>query len=342
MRSTSPSTAAWSLRACGVAGATSPSGTGRAMAEGERMLVRPRLALGAVAVVLALLVPPEGRADLVAAGLWLAATSAASIWLAHPSLPHGARRTGRRSPLTWIHATSPTLALTSDVLVAGFLFTTLGSGPYFPVAFVLPLLAFELTLKLGRRGTVTAAVATVVALAAKATFRFASYGLTPRYDLALLVMTGAAAFLGVGISLRSREQQRLGAVLEKEQIAASLRATVMELLAAAGKDADVWEGAQLSSLLDAACQTPDVAPELAAHLARQLSDQADPFKPSPRETEVLALLETGMTDRQIAEQLFLSPGTVRVHISNASRKLRASNRAEAVEAYRRLTAKRPR
>lgn len=48
-----------------------------------------------------------------------------------------------------------------------------------------------------------------------------------------------------------------------------------------------------------------------------------------REREVLALLANGLTNKEIAEKLTLSPATVRVYVSNILSKLGASNRTEA-------------
>jgi DNA-binding NarL/FixJ family response regulator len=50
---------------------------------------------------------------------------------------------------------------------------------------------------------------------------------------------------------------------------------------------------------------------------------------SERESEVLGLLADGMTDRQIAESLTISPRTVETHVSAILRKLGVRNRAEA-------------
>jgi DNA-binding CsgD family transcriptional regulator len=50
---------------------------------------------------------------------------------------------------------------------------------------------------------------------------------------------------------------------------------------------------------------------------------------SEREVEVLSLAADGLTNRQIAERLYLSPHTVARHLANARAKLGASNRAEA-------------
>lgn len=57
---------------------------------------------------------------------------------------------------------------------------------------------------------------------------------------------------------------------------------------------------------------------------------------SPREREVLGLLATGATNREIAAQLHLSPHTVKEHTSGLYRKLEVRNRAEAVQRAERL------
>ena len=55
---------------------------------------------------------------------------------------------------------------------------------------------------------------------------------------------------------------------------------------------------------------------------------------SGREAEVLRLLSEGMTDREIAGALTLSPRTVESHVSSLLRKLDVRNRAEAAQRYR--------
>jgi DNA-binding NarL/FixJ family response regulator len=57
---------------------------------------------------------------------------------------------------------------------------------------------------------------------------------------------------------------------------------------------------------------------------------------SPRERDVLGLLVTGATNREIAAQLHLSPHTVKEHTSSVYRKLEVRNRAEAVQRAERL------
>jgi DNA-binding CsgD family transcriptional regulator len=56
---------------------------------------------------------------------------------------------------------------------------------------------------------------------------------------------------------------------------------------------------------------------------------ADPYGLTARERDVLALLAAGRSNRAIAEALFISESTARVHVSNVLGKLGASNRVEA-------------
>jgi two-component system response regulator DesR len=57
---------------------------------------------------------------------------------------------------------------------------------------------------------------------------------------------------------------------------------------------------------------------------------------SEREREVLTLMASGATNKEIAERLFLSPHTVKEHTSALYRKLKVRNRAEAVRRAERL------
>lgn len=58
-----------------------------------------------------------------------------------------------------------------------------------------------------------------------------------------------------------------------------------------------------------------------------------------REREVMALMITGARNREIADRLVITPETVKSHVKKIRRKLRASNRADAVSRYLQLTMK---
>ena len=65
---------------------------------------------------------------------------------------------------------------------------------------------------------------------------------------------------------------------------------------------------------------------MAAQLAEHLSDESL----TAREIEVLRHIAEGNRNKDIAEQLFISEETVKVHVKHVMDKLGASDRTEAV------------
>jgi LuxR family maltose regulon positive regulatory protein len=57
---------------------------------------------------------------------------------------------------------------------------------------------------------------------------------------------------------------------------------------------------------------------------------------SDRELEVLHIMAMGKTNREIARQLFIAPGTVKAHTASIYRKLDVTNRTEAVARARQI------
>ncbi|MEA2642499.1 MAG: hypothetical protein QOF51_3893, partial [Chloroflexota bacterium] len=51
---------------------------------------------------------------------------------------------------------------------------------------------------------------------------------------------------------------------------------------------------------------------------------------TPRENEVLDLIAQGLTNKEIASELFVSVGTVKIHVEHAIAKLGVSGRTQAV------------
>jgi two-component system response regulator DevR len=86
----------------------------------------------------------------------------------------------------------------------------------------------------------------------------------------------------------------------------------------------IQDGAAHRTIADAMYRAGDIvvlnSPEAAAGSVTTLS---------PREREVLGLLGHGLTNREIAERLFISPVTVKVHVRHIFEKLGVRTRTAA-------------
>ncbi|MBE2999945.1 response regulator transcription factor [Nocardiopsis sp. HNM0947] len=103
---------------------------------------------------------------------------------------------------------------------------------------------------------------------------------------------------------------------------------VADVLRRAARGERVLTGAvadRLVGALDGAPATPPV-PEPAQQAAGPLSE---------RETEVAQLISEGAANREIAERLFVTEGTVRNHVTNALRKLDLRDRTQLALWYTR-------
>ncbi len=127
-----------------------------------------------------------------------------------------------------------------------------------------------------------------------------------RYDEALTALTRALALAEPGGYVRTFVDEGLPmAELLREAAAQGRHPTYIRSLLAAF----------------VASPTTPPSPKQAAVLVEPLSG---------REVEVLCLMAEGLTNREIAERLYLAPTTVKVHARNIFGKLGASNRTQAV------------
>ena len=124
----------------------------------------------------------------------------------------------------------------------------------------------------------------------------------------------------------------LSASGEQEDVLAAVKA---------GATGYLVKSASREQLIDAVRRTaagdPVFTPGLAGLVLgeyRRLSEPAadDPDRPqlTERETEVLRMVATGMSYKQIAERLVLSHRTVQNHVQNTLRKLQLHNRSQLV------------
>lgn len=75
-----------------------------------------------------------------------------------------------------------------------------------------------------------------------------------------------------------------------------------------------------------------MAPEVMGKLMGQMTNPTEAL--TPRESEVLALVGEGKSNREIARELVLTEATVKSHLSHVFRKLGATNRTSAVAVAR--------
>ena len=77
---------------------------------------------------------------------------------------------------------------------------------------------------------------------------------------------------------------------------------------------------------------PEIASRALREMMRPTATSAEPL--SEREREVLVLLAQGASNKDMAEKLFITEGTVKNHVSNILAKLQAENRTQAADIAR--------
>ncbi|MFB0836330.1 response regulator [Arthrobacter halodurans] len=93
------------------------------------------------------------------------------------------------------------------------------------------------------------------------------------------------------------------------------------------------------AVLAAAAGETALAPRAAALLLRRIGNPAPAL--TPREIELLGLLATGLSNRGIAQRLFVSEATVKTHLVHIYGKLGVDNRTAAIAAATRRRVIRP-
>ncbi|MFG2938935.1 AAA family ATPase [Streptomyces sp. NPDC048282] len=132
----------------------------------------------------------------------------------------------------------------------------------------------------------------------------------------------------------ARVRRRLAQVLLEEASGDDDRDRATELLRLSGAVAEHLGARPLADAVSLLAQRARLT--LTATTPRQALDPADNLGLTSRERDVLRLVSAGRTNRQIAEELFISPKTASVHVSNILGKLGVSGRGEAAAVAHRL------
>lgn len=88
-----------------------------------------------------------------------------------------------------------------------------------------------------------------------------------------------------------------------------------------------------AAVLNTASGLPTLAPEIALELMKRSQQETQAL--SARELEILKILATGATNKELAQQLFISEATVKTHLVHIYTKLGVDNRTAAIDQARR-------
>ena len=125
----------------------------------------------------------------------------------------------------------------------------------------------------------------------------------------------------------------LGSFGSDEELFGALRAGASGFVVNEAKPAELLHAVRSVSEGHAA-----LSPSVTRRLIDELASHPDRHRPiperleelTPREREVMGLVAMGLTNREIAERLVVSPATAKTHVSRAMLKLHAHDRAQLV------------
>jgi len=140
-------------------------------------------------------------------------------------------------------------------------------------------------------------------------------------DLRLPGRSGADATAAIRAEFPSARIIVLSTYAGDEEIFAALQAGAMSYLLKSVQREEL-----VSTIRKVSTGQRHLPPEVASRLAGRLPRS----QLSPRELDVLRLMVVGKRNREIADALSISEGTVKIHVSNILLKLGVSDRTEAV------------
>jgi DNA-binding NarL/FixJ family response regulator len=143
-------------------------------------------------------------------------------------------------------------------------------------------------------------------------------------DLQMPVMDGVAATSAIRKELQDTEVLALTNFLEEALVVRVIQAGAIGYLL---KDINAMKLRQ--SIKAAARREVQLSTEAAAMLMKKIKVPDSPESLSARETEVLRLISRGLSNKEIADSLFISESTVKTHVRRILQKLNMPSRTAA-------------
>lgn len=143
-------------------------------------------------------------------------------------------------------------------------------------------------------------------------------------DLVMPTMDGVGAIAAIRQELPDVEVLALTSVLQDVLIVGAIRAGAIGYLL---KDTEAEELRR--AIKSAAAGQVQLSPEVAARLMSETQVPDSPELLTARETDVLRLLTTGLSNKEIAYRLQIGERTVKSHVSNILGKLGVLSRTQA-------------
>lgn len=145
-------------------------------------------------------------------------------------------------------------------------------------------------------------------------------------DILMPVMDGVTAIGHIRREFPQVEVLALTSVLEDDKVVAAVKAGAIGYLL---KD-NTHSKSLCQAIKAAAAGQVQLDPQAAAFLMRQVRQPDEPDPLTERETEVLACLGRGRSNKEIAAELKVGEQTIKTHVSNLLAKLGVQSRAQAV------------
>lgn len=165
----------------------------------------------------------------------------------------------------------------------------------------------------------------------------ADHGAAPDMFVLDLVFPGFAAETSIATLRRRFPRATLAVVSMADD------AETVDLAMAAGADGFVGKSippdeiaTALLAIREGEIVVRTAAPDLSVAMERVTAPHADDIQLSPRQREVLRLVATGMTNKEIGRALGISPVTARMHVSALLRTLGVGSRSAAAAVADRL------